>query len=210
MASYVGHLTLSSILAAGYGAAGAWRLDLDWGPVFLGAGLTALGGLAPDLDSDSSVPIRELFGLAAMAAPFLLFERFKESGFTNDQTLVLLAGIYLFIRYVLASFFKSLTVHRGMFHSIPALLIAGLLVFLFYHNPDRLIRGYLAVGMMLGFLSHLVLDALYAVDFMGGKVTRGKYTGSVFKLFSPSWAANLTTYLLLGVLGYLAWIDLGY
>src|SRR5262249_53987503 len=170
MASYQGHLTFSSVLAAGYGTVGAWRLDLDWGPVFLGAGLTALGGLLPDLDSDSSVPVRELFGLAAMAAPFLLFERFKQSGLTTEQTLVILGAAYLFTRYVLSELFKSLTVHRGMFHSIPAMLIAGLLVFLLYHSsdsPGTLIRLYLAGGVMLGFLSHLVLDEIYAVDFMG-------------------------------------------
>src|SRR5262249_41709141 len=116
MASYQGHLTFSSILAVGYGTLGVWQLDLDWGPVFLGAGLTALGGLAPDLDSDSSVPVRELFGLAAMAAPFLFFRRLEHHGLSAEQTLVILAGAYLFIRYPLAALFKSLTVHRGMFH----------------------------------------------------------------------------------------------
>src|SRR5262249_51701010 len=190
----------------------AWRLELDWGPVFLGAGLTALGGLLPDLDSDSSVPVRELFGLAAMAAPFLLFERFKQSGMTTEQTLVILGAVYLFIRYVLSGLFKSLTVHRGMFHSIPAMLIAGLLVFLLYHSsdsPGTRIRLYLAGGVMIGFLSHLVLDEIYAVDFMGIKIKRNKFAGSAVKLWSPSWPATLTTYLLLGVLGYLAWVDLG-
>src|SRR5205823_13701277 len=65
MASYVGHLTFSSMLGAAAGGFAAWQLHLDWGPVFLGAGLTTLGGLLPDLDSDSGVPVREVFGLAA-------------------------------------------------------------------------------------------------------------------------------------------------
>jgi membrane-bound metal-dependent hydrolase YbcI (DUF457 family) len=206
-------LTFSSILAAGYGALGAWQLNLDWGPVFLGAGLTALGGLLPDLDSDTSVPVRELFGLAAMAAPFLLFRRLEESGFSTEQMLVILTGVYLGIRYPLAGMFKSLTVHRGMFHSIPAMLITGLLVFLLYRSSDAdrhlILRLYLAGGVMLGFLSHLLLDELYAVDFQGIVFKRNKYSGSALKLFSPSWAATLTTYLLLGALGYLTWIDLG-
>jgi hypothetical protein len=212
MASYQGHLTFSSVLAAGYGTLGVWAFDLDWGPVFLGAGLTALGGLLPDLDSDSSVPVREMFGLAAMAAPFLVFERLKESGLTSEQTLVILAGAYLMVRYVLAGVFKSITSHRGMFHSVPAMLIAGLLVFLLYHSPDQpgpLVRFYLAGGVMLGFLSHLVLDEIYAVDFMGIRFKRNKFSGSALKLFSPSWAATMTTYLLLGILSYLAWVDLG-
>ena len=68
MASYLGHLTFSTALGAGWGCAGALYLGMDWGPVFLGAGLTALGGLLPDLDSDSGVPVRELFGVGAAAA----------------------------------------------------------------------------------------------------------------------------------------------
>src|SRR5215207_1835810 len=101
MASYQGHLSLSTVLGAAYGGYGALHLQLDWGPVFLGAGLTALGGLLPDLDSDSGVPVRELFGLAAAAAPFLLLERLRmsEYNFTSEQVLVLLCGAYLFIRY---------------------------------------------------------------------------------------------------------------
>jgi hypothetical protein len=120
-----------------------------------------------------------------------------------------LGGIYLFIRYPFAALFKSLTVHRGMFHSVPAMFISGLLVFLFYHSSDALVRLYLAGGIMLGFLSHLLLDELFAVDLMGLAFKRTKYAGSALKFFSPSWTATLTTYFVLGLLGYLAWLDLG-
>src|SRR5262245_36290873 len=73
MASYKGHLVFASVLGAGYGAAAAEYWKPDWGPVALGAGLTAVGGLLPDLDSDSGVPVRELFSLAAAGAPLLLY-----------------------------------------------------------------------------------------------------------------------------------------
>jgi len=46
MASYRGHLMFSSVLGAAYGGAAVGLWDLDWGPVFLGAGLTTIGGLA--------------------------------------------------------------------------------------------------------------------------------------------------------------------
>src|SRR5262249_37428739 len=151
MASYRGHLAFSSALAAGYGGLAAWKLDLDWGPLFLGAGLTALGGLLPDLDSDSGVPVRELFGLAAVAVPALLLPRLGATGLSTEETLVVLSGLYLVIRYGLSALFKRVTVHRGMFHSIPAMLIAGLLVFLLYHSPDLTNRLFLAGGVMLGF-----------------------------------------------------------
>jgi hypothetical protein len=207
MASYRGHLAFSGVLGTAYGAVGALYLGMDWGPSFLGAGLTALGGLLPDLDSDSSVPLRELFGLAAAAAPFLLFERFKAAGFNQEQTLVLLGGVYLLVRYGLAAVFKRFTVHRGMFHSIPGMVITGLAVYLLYHSPDRRLRIYLAVGTALGFLSHLVLDELYGVDFLGLRPRLHKLAGSPLKLFSRSWLATGVAYLLLGALVFLALLE---
>jgi hypothetical protein len=205
MASYQGHLSTSAFLGACYGAGGAWYGNLDWGPAFLGAGLTAAGGLLPDLDSDSSVPVRELFGLAAAVTPFLLFERVHAAGFNLEQTIVVLAGVYLLIRYAVSQLFKHITVHRGMFHSLPALGIAALSVFLLYHSPSRDLRVYLAAGVALGFLSHLVLDELCSVDFMGVKLKQS--AGSALKLTSRSWPATATTYLILCGLGYAAWED---
>jgi hypothetical protein len=207
MASYRGHLTLSSILGAGVGVAAALGLHLDWGVVFLGAGLTALGGLLPDLDSDSGVPVREVFGLAAAAMPLLLFRRLENAGLSVEQTLAVLGGVYLLIRYGAAWVFNKLTVHRGMFHSLPAMLIAGLVVFLLDHSPNPGVRLYLAAGTMIGFLSHLVLDELCSIDFMGFKVRLNRYAGSALKLASPSWTATLTTYVLLAGLSALAWME---
>jgi hypothetical protein len=207
MASYRGHLTFSTALGAAYGGLAFWQGGCDWGTAALGGGLTALGGLLPDLDSDSGVPVRELFGLAAVLTPFLLMRQLAAKGLTPEQTLVVLGGIYFFIRYGLANLFKRLTVHRGMFHSIPAMLIAGLLVFHMYHHPQRLIRIYLAGGVMLGFLSHLVLDELCSVDFSGATVRLNKFAGSALKLASSSWAATAVTYLLLASLSYLASLE---
>jgi hypothetical protein len=209
MAGYRTHLAVSSALGAAYGAAGFFALGYDWGAAALAGGLTAAGGLLPDLDSDSGVPVREMFGLAAAFAPFLLYHRLStDRKFdTPEKVIAVLVGLYLFIRYGLSALFKRLTVHRGMYHSIPAMLIAGLTVYLFSANPSRQLRVYLAGGVMVGFLSHLVLDELYSVDFMGYKVRLNKYAGSAVKFFSPSWAANLTAYAILGALGYLAYLD---
>jgi membrane-bound metal-dependent hydrolase YbcI (DUF457 family) len=205
MASYRGHLAFSALLGTGYAAAGMLRGPFGWGPALLGAGVTTLGGLLPDLDSDSGVPVRELFGLGACIAPLLMYDRLAREGLTTEQMFVALALVYLFVRYVLSSVFKNWTVHRGMFHSIPALLIAGLFVYLVYPNPDVTVRLYLAGGAMVGFLSHLVLDELYSVDFMGVGIRFNKYAGSALKLASPSRAATLAAYLVLAGLAYLAW-----
>jgi hypothetical protein len=208
MASYQGHLTLSSLLGLGVGAAAAYY-GMDWGPVFLGAGLTALGGILPDLDSDSGVPVREVFGLAAAAVPVLLFRRLHDWGLKIEQTLAVLGVVYLLIRYGGPKVFGRFTVHRGMFHSIPAMFIAGLVVFLLVHSDDLAVRLYLAGGTMIGFLSHLVLDELSSINFMGFTVKLNKYAGSALKLFSPSWAATATTYVVLVALAFVAYLEAG-
>jgi hypothetical protein len=209
MASYRGHLAFAGTLGVAYGSLSFFQWGYDWGPAFMAAGLTTLGGLLPDLDSDSGVPVRELFGVSAAVVPFLLFRSVYElRGYSLEQTVVILAVIYLFIRYVLSRMFKRWTVHRGMFHSIPALLIAGLSTYLLYPGDSPHLRLFLAGAVMLGFLSHLVLDEIYSVDFMGAHLHLNKYAGSAVKFVSRSWSATLTTYLLLAWLIWLAWSGL--
>jgi hypothetical protein len=204
MASYAGHISLSSALGAAYGIAGAYYYQLDWGPAILGAGLTTIGGMLPDLDSDSGVPVREMFGLGAVLVPFLLLRRLINLEFTSEELVVVMAGIYLFVRYGLSEIFKRITVHRGIFHSIPAMIIAGLIVFLLYHSPDVHLRIYFALGTMIGFLSHLVLDELCSVDFSGVTIHLNQFAGSALKLYSHSWPVTVSAYLMLGCLGYFA------
>src|ERR1700722_9191034 len=165
MASYRGHQEFDHVLGGAYGAVGALKLDYDWGRAILAGGLTTIGGLLPDLDSDSGVPVRELFGLTATCAALLAHEPLRQAGFSTEQSLVLMGGLYVFIRFVLSGIFKHWTVHRGMFHSIPALLIAGLIVYLPHRGRPLDLRCYLAGAVMLGFFSHLLLDELYSVDF---------------------------------------------
>lgn len=205
MASYRGHLMLSAPLGAGYGALALMRPEFDWGTIFLGAGLTTLGGLLPDLDSDSGVPVRELFSFTAAGGAFAAYHPLREAGLPMEQALVIMAAVYLAIRYPIANLFRNVTVHRGMFHSIPGILIAGLLLYLAYPSRDLFLRLYLAGGVMLGFLSHLILDELYAVDLMGIRIRFNKFAGSALKFASPSYSATLTTYFILFLLGYFAW-----
>jgi len=171
----------------------------------LAGGLTAIGGMMPDLDSDSGVPVREMSGLAGAAAPFLILPRLRSLGFTIEQEVVLLALVYAFVRYGVGEMFRRWTVHRGMFHSLPAMFIAGLLAFLLFHDQGLVIRAYIAGGVMAGFLSHLVLDELCAVDLHGLRPRLNQFAGSALKFTSASWPATLLTYVVLFALGWTAW-----
>jgi hypothetical protein len=63
------------------------------------------------------------------------------------------------------------------------------------------------MGTMIGFLSHLVLDELFAVNLMGVVPKLNQFAGSALKLTSKSWPATLLTYAILCGLGYLAWVS---
>jgi membrane-bound metal-dependent hydrolase YbcI (DUF457 family) len=207
MASYRGHLTLSSAVGIVYGGAGVNPLEFDPATALLAAGVTAVGGMLPDLDSNSGRPVREMFSLAATFAALMIMPRLHFTTFSQEESLVVMGLMYIFIRYGLSRIFNRLTVHRGMFHSIPAMLIAGLLMYLTYSHAKVSVRIYLACGVMLGFLSHLVLDELFSVNFEGVTIRLNSYAGSALKFFSPSKIATCTTYLLLVGLSYVAYHD---
>jgi membrane-bound metal-dependent hydrolase YbcI (DUF457 family) len=207
MAGFRTHITVSSACGLVYGGAAVEPLGFSSETGFLAAGVTAVGGMLPDLDSDSGIPVRELFGLAAAVIPLLFVRRMIHEGISTEGILATLLFTYVFIRYVVANVFRRLTVHRGMYHSIPAMFIAGLCVYLAYYSPDRSIRVLLACGVMLGFLSHLILDEVYSVDWRGLRPKLKSSAGSALKLASSSAAATATCYLILGALLYLAYLD---
>jgi membrane-bound metal-dependent hydrolase YbcI (DUF457 family) len=207
MAGFRTHITVSGLCGVIYGGAAVQPFGFHADAAVLAAGLTTAGGMLPDLDSDSGVPVREMFGLAAIVGPLLLEPRLVHMDLSRETILASMLFGYVIIRYAVANLFKRFTVHRGMYHSIPAMLIAGLCVYLAYHSPDRNIRFLLAGGVMIGFLSHLILDEIYSVDFRGIKIKLKSSAGSAVKFASPSVFATMTCYLILGGLGYLAYQD---
>ncbi|MBN9118943.1 MAG: metal-dependent hydrolase [Planctomycetes bacterium] len=208
MAGFRTHITVSSFCGIAYGGVAVQPLGFSTEAGLLAAGVTAVGGMLPDLDSDSGVPVREMFGLAAVLVPLLLVRRLMHAGMSTEGVLAALLFAYAFIRYGVANVFKKFTVHRGMYHSIPAMLISGLCVYLAYHSPDRSIRVLLACGVMIGFLSHLLLDEIYSVDWRGAKPKLKASAGSAFKFGSSSLFATAMCYAILGGLLYLAYLDL--
>jgi membrane-bound metal-dependent hydrolase YbcI (DUF457 family) len=190
-----------------YGGVAVQPLGFSTDAAILAAGLTTVGGMLPDLDSSSGVPVREMFGLAAIVAPLLLVPRLVHMDMSRETILATMLFGYVFIRYFVANIFKRFTVHRGMYHSLPAMLISGLCVYMAYHSSDRNLRVMLGCGVMIGFLSHLILDEIYSVDFRGVRIKLKSSAGSALKFASPSFFATVTCYLILGALLYLAYRD---
>lgn len=207
MAAFREHVAFSTVLGVGY-AIGLKSIGFEGPHAILAGSLCGLAGMLPDLDSDSGRPVREMFGFLAAVAALITFHRL---GNGDLEFRMLLAGaMYLFVRFGFSYIFKQLTVHRGMCHSLPAALIAGLGTYLaFNHMGDR---GALAMagGVMIGFTSHLLLDEIYAVDFKGLRPKLNQFAGSALKFTSKSGAATLTCWIIVLVLGYRVAVVEGY
>lgn len=204
------HVTVSTLLGVAYGAGAVWGLGVAPAQGALAGVLTALGGLLPDLDLKSSIPVRELFSFTAAMAPLLLLKRLTQWAGSAEAVFLAATAVYLVVRYGGAWVLDKLTVHRGMFHSMPAAIIVGELVFLAYHHPNVWVRALPAAGIFLGFCSHLVLDELYSVRVRGVGVRLSKSAGSALKWRSSSAGANFVTYLLLAAASYAVCLDQGF
>jgi len=190
MAAYREHIAVSGILGVAYASAAVFLFGYTLAQASVVAVLTWVSGMLPDLDSESGRPIRELSGVVAAFAPLLLLHNAQAVGVRGDRAMLFAIIAYAVVKYGGAFLLGKLTVHRGMFHSIPALLIASELTFLSYHSDEFRVRVLMAVGVGIGFLSHLVLDEMYSVQWDGMKVRLAKSSGSAMKFFGPEALPN--------------------
>lgn len=201
MAGFKTHVTTSSIVGVAYGGV-AFYHDVPLPTCLLATGLCGVAGMLPDLDSDSGRPLRESVTFAAAVVPMMLVGRMERLEWSMESIVLAGAIIYLSIRWGLAWLLKKFSVHRGMFHSIPAMLIFGEITFLLVESPDMKIRYYKAGAVMAGFLSHLVLDEIWSIDFRRFRLKSS--FGTALKLWGQSTWANISTYAKLAVLTFVA------
>ena len=193
MANFRTHVTTSSVLGVGYAGVGM-AIGMPIESSLLAGGLCGVAGMLPDLDSDSGIPIRESTGFAAALVPMLLIDRFQAMGLPYDQMILLTASIYFFIRFAGASLLGRFSVHRGMFHSIPALFIFSGVAFLLCSGASIEIRYFKAGGVFCGALSHLILDEIYSVEWKNGRWRLKKSSGTALKLWGKRGWANFSVY----------------
>ena len=128
-----------------------------------------IGSIIPDIDSDTSRPRKIIFdGLCLVLPPAFIYRVpiLHSSPFYAVAFWMILA---LFILKPLKWTFKKFTVHRGVYHSIPAALIFGMgcALLAFHEAAPKQLQLAIAIMGTTGFLTHLLLDELWAVDFNG-------------------------------------------
>jgi hypothetical protein len=194
MADFSTHIAGSTLVGAGYAAAGYYN-GVPLSTALVAGGLCSFAGMLPDLDSDSGRPVREITAFTAAVLPVLMIPRFQRMGFDAEHIVLAAVLIYLMVRFGLAELFRRYTVHRGMWHSLPAAAIAGLCTYLVASNPEPALRLCKAGAVVCGFVTHLALDEFWSFDVRRGKLQVKSSLGTALKLWTTqSLWANVSTY----------------
>ncbi len=124
-----------------------------------GGVLCALGGVLPDIDSDSSRAFERCMTTVAGASSLLVANRLSFFNIEDEGVVIISAIHYFFMYYIIGGLVKKMTVHRGMCHSIPFGVIAAELTFILSAGTTQL-RLFKAACVFIGVFVHLFLDEL--------------------------------------------------
>jgi membrane-bound metal-dependent hydrolase YbcI (DUF457 family) len=199
MAGFRMHVTTSAVLGCGYAGVGHVVYGVPLDTAVVAGALCGFSGMLPDLDSDYGVPLRETMAFTAAVVPMLLVGRFETLALSHDAMVLVAVSMYLLVRFGITKMIRKYTVHRGMFHSIPAGLVFAGIAFLVCGSSPIEIRCYKAGGVLAGFMSHLLLDEVYAVQWKGGRWRFKKSFGTALKLWGDDSWANFSTYAKLAI-----------
>ena len=191
------HISGSTVLGVGYGAGALVFYHAPLETCLLATGLCSVSGMLPDLDSGPGIPLRESLSFAAAFVPMLLFDRARHLGWTHESLVLAGAAVYVAIRFGLGWFLRHYSVHRGIYHSIPVCLIFAGLAFLLCNTGSLPLRYYKAGAVVIGFMSHLILDEIWSVERSGVGFHLKSSFGTAVKFYSPCWWSNALAYAML-------------
>ncbi len=166
-----------------------------------------IGSFLPDLDSDTGYPVKLLFlvlGIViAASVGFYLYDAVDARVYA---IVVGVLGTFGLINFALKYLFKRLTTHRGIFHSLVAVIITILI----------LNSAFLAIGLEIfdsllfsgavgiGYLGHLILDESNSiVNLSGIPFIPKKSLGSALKISTSSLRMNIAVLAIIFALIYL-------
>jgi len=201
MAGFRMHVGTSTALGVGYAGALSTMYGVPPSTATVAGALCGFAGMLPDLDSDYGVPLREAMSFAAATVPVFLVNRFESLQLSRDAIILIAIGLYLFVRFGVGSMIRKFTVHRGMFHSIPAMLIFGGITFLLTSSAPINERYLMSGGVMGGFFYHPAPTEIYAVEFRGGRWRTKKSFGTALKLWGGDGWSNFSAYAKLAIVG---------
>ncbi len=191
MATFKTHLTVAATASAVAGLLITVPFHLKLDELLLLAATGTVGGLLPDLDAPTSRPARLIWTWLAILGA--LISGWMALTLQRNLLEALLLGlfVYLLMTKPIPTLFHRLTRHRGVFHSLLAVLFWGLMA---VHLSSLLgaqagfawgVGGFLAFG----YLIHLLLDELYSIDLRGKRIKSS--FGTAMKPVGEFWPSLL-------------------
>jgi membrane-bound metal-dependent hydrolase YbcI (DUF457 family) len=196
MSGFKTHLTGGMASGAGISALSLVSFDFNMiqaSSIFI---LGVVGGILPDLDSDSGKPLALIFGVLSVLIPTLLLHRITDSKIISPEFLVCyFVGGYIIINYLICGLIKKLTIHRGIMHSIPFAILSGEIGYLLFISSGPNIAEMVGLSVFAGCMVHLILDELNSFSFKFGLIPVLKSSsGTAFKIKSGNLFATLFVY----------------
>ena len=190
MANYATHIAVGTVVS---GALATLTLAADVvGPESLIAVTLAgvVGSILPDIDLKESRASRMFFsGIGVFASFCVLF--IAAIHFSIAELWILWLGSLVAVRYGLHAVFHRLSVHRGAWHSLLAGVFWAALTAIVFHHALGKHEGVAWLGggfMFIGYLTHLILDEIYSVDFMDRRIKAS--FGTALKFFDSRYPAH--------------------
>lgn len=205
MAGFNTHVAGGLVVGAISAAVAVQVYHLDIIPTIAVAIMGTIGGLLPDLDSDSGKPLALIFGAMSILIPALLLEKLPIAKHFSPEFLVSYFVIsFLFINVLICNIIKKMTRHRGIFHSLPFAVLSGELGYLLFLPSGHNLAMLVAIALFSGSLMHLVLDELNSLSFKYLIIPSFTSSfGTAIKLKSDSLLATAAIYGLIALTGYM-------
>ena len=148
-------------------------------------GLGTLGGLLPDVDSAHSTSIKVGFNVLSLLMTIMLIF-VKSSSYSLVEMAIVASLVFVGIRYAFLEFFRKISKHRGMFHTVPVAVIWGIVVASlcqWFFDLNSLVSWVYGFMITWGYLVHLILDETYSVDLGNRRMKRSSGTAFKFGMF---------------------------
>ena len=198
MSDFKSHVCGGIVAGATVSGTHAYYLPGVLDPVQLGAVclMGIIGGVLPDLDSDTGSPLTILFGLLALIVPAVILKTVSEYHTLTPEFLICYFVVgYVLINYVVRAIVKKLTIHRGIMHSIPFVLLCGISGFFLFMSSGEKMSLAVGISVCAGGIIHLIMDEIHSLSWSCGMLPRrNKASGTAFKFRSSSLFATLLIY----------------
>lgn len=208
MANFNTHATVA-VSASAIGGITIFLSGIQIPIVLLLIAIGSIGGILPDIDSDNSTSKDIVYSiLSLMISTTILFTSLNELGLILSLVIAVIS--FTFIKKVGHKLMSIISRHRGIVHSVPMAIILGISSFLIINLfiNDMYMSWLFSSFLVFGFLIHLILDEVYAVDFSGRTLKKSFGTALTFISFRNNLIGYLIVYISIIFLGYFFYRDL--